>query len=515
MLGLFAAASACALMTALPSKPEPAPAPVSHEATRGRSLVFARIVAPPRNLLVIVADTLRADHLSLDGYERPTSPELERYARSGVTFTSAIAPKAKTSPSVASLFTGTYPHTHGILTCRTALPQPSVTLAEILRDRSFTTHAIVANSNVGGAFQFDQGFESMDEIWADPASADARGVTNHALAWLAGRTASKAGRPFFLYLHYIDPHTPYAAPAPWTDMFVNDGLYGRLSHIQVPEGTRFMGSIRPSARLEARPTDVDYYVARYDAEIAYLDHHLGRLFEGLGRLGLDRDTLVVFTADHGEALWEHGVFFAHGAFAYEDAARVPLVIVSPGQVPAGGHIARTVETVSLAPTVLQALGFAPPPSMEVEGFWDLAGGEDIERGAAGTAFIEADISPGSLRSAIRDDRWKLIENPEGFDRTPGRFVLPIVMNMNQKERGLRLAAKGREFLSRRELYDLAVDPGETMNLASSRPDIVEALSPRLHAWRALGDGKPRLLPVRNRDLPEEVLRDLESLGYVR
>ncbi|MFQ5845120.1 MAG: sulfatase, partial [Planctomycetota bacterium] len=378
---------------------EPAP-----RASQGAGTAPARR-APARNVVLIVADTLRADHLSLYGYPRPTSPALSAYARGGGVFTNAIVQKTKTSPSVASLLTGTYPHTHGIVNCRTRLPDEAVTLAEELQGRGFATHSIVANANVGAAFNYDQGFEAVEEVWSDPQGNDARGVTDAALAWLAGSAAGR--RPFFLYVHYIDPHTPYAAPAPYTEMFVGDPFYGRFAHVRVGLGDGSVGSIRPAAFLPGRPTDVDYYVARYDAEIAYLDHHLGRLFHGIERLGLARDTLVIFTSDHGEALSEHDVFFSHGKFAYEETARVPLVVRLPGAVPAGRIVDAVVEVTALAPTVLEALGLAPVEPMEVAGVWDLARGAAPRRRAA---FVEAGSDPRGLVAAIRTARWKLIEN---------------------------------------------------------------------------------------------------------
>ncbi|HZI94303.1 MAG TPA: sulfatase [Patescibacteria group bacterium] len=477
---------------------------------------------PARNVLFVVADTLRADHLSLYGYARATSPGLERYARQGAFFAGAITQKTKTSPSVASLLTGTYPHTHGIVNCRTRLPNEVVTIAEALRERRFATHSIVANSNIGAAFNFNQGFESVDEIWSDPGQTDARGVTDHALKWLTERGATGDTRPFFLYVQYIDPHAPYAAPSPWTERFVDDSFYGRYSGIKVGLGGEAVGGIRPFVRLESRPTDVDYYVARYDAEIAYLDHHLERLLDGLKQLGLERDTLVIFTADHGEALSEHDVFFGHGGFTYEDTARVPLIITCPGRVPPGRVVDSIVETAGLAPTVMQALGIPPPGSMELRGFWDLAAGaspsppatadEDLDGPAA---FVEGDTVPSALRTAIRTRRWKLIENPTGFDRAAGRFDPWIVMSMNQKRKGLELVITRREFLSRWELYDLAADPGETANLAARRPDITGRLRARLLGWRAGAAGRERLLPSATEGMPDDVLKNLKSLGYVQ
>ncbi|HEY3174489.1 MAG TPA: sulfatase [Candidatus Polarisedimenticolia bacterium] len=471
--------------------------------------------APPRNVILILADTLRADHLSLYGYERPTSPELSRFARSGVTFTNAIVAKTKTSPSVASLFTGAWPYTHGIVTCRTTLPGDLTTLAEILKARGFSTHSIVANSNVGAAFGFDQGFESVDEIWADPNLSDARGVTDHALSWLKARRDSQPGRPFFLYVHYIDPHAPYSPPLPFSEMFVDDPFSRRHAGIKVGLGDDSIGSIRPSVRLPERATDVGYYISRYDGEIAYLDHHLGRLLASVSEMGLAGDTLVIFTADHGEALSEHEVFFSHGEFSYEDNARVPLMMALPGRLAAGATVSEVIEIAGVAPTVLASLGLPVQREMEVQGFWDLAMGmERPERNVELAAYIEAGTVAGALRTAIRTRRWKLIENPTGFDRTPGRWDLRSALNMNRKQKAFELARTGREHLSRFELYDLETDPAEMRNLDRDHPEVVDELMARLRAWRERGAGRPRLSETPNADLPEEVIRNLRSLGYV-
>ena len=470
-----------------------------------------------RNVLMVVADTLRADHMSMYGYERETSPRIERFAREGVLFTNAIVQKTKTSPSVASILTGTYPHTHGIVGCGTVLPESSLTLAEILLAGGYATHSIVANSNVGAAFNFDQGFESVDEIWAGRQGARAEGVTDHALRWLTDWKKAGASRPFFLYVHYIDPHAPYAPPAPYDRMFLDDSHYGRHAGIKVGPGRGSIGAIRSSVLLEERPTDVDFYVARYDAEIAYLDSHVGRLWDGLAALGLADDTLVVFTSDHGEALSEHDVFFGHGLFAYEDTARVPLVMRLPGGLPAGSRVDTVVQVASLAPTVLEAVGIPRPDVMELEGLWTLAArkGREEEGGAEkAAAFIEAGTVPETLSRAIRTREWKLIENPGGIDLSAGRFDLRTIASMSRKSRALELARTGRQFLASLELYDLLTDPMETRNLVRERPEVIGMLRDRLSAFCARAAGRARLEPTPDSSLPPEVLENLKSLGYV-
>ncbi len=468
-----------------------------------------------RNVLLVVADTLRADHLSLYGYERETSPSLEALARGGTTFTGAIVQKTKTSPSIASVFTGTYPHTHGIVDCHTPLADEAATLAESLRAAGYSTHSIVANSNVGASFNFDQGFESVDEIWAD-TDASALGVTDHALEWLDRHEEENRNSPFFLYVHYIDPHAPYSPPAPYRDRFVGDPHYGRYAHIDVAAGDESVGSIRPSVILPERPHEVDFYVARYDAEIAFMDHHLSRLFRWLDERDLAGETLVVFTSDHGEALSEHDIFFGHGLTAYEDSARVPLVIRLPGIVPAGATVDRVVEVGGLAPTLLDALGLDTPAAMEIPSFWHLATGRAAPNAApeSAAAHVEGGTVPDKLSTAIRTERWKMIENPEGFDTLAGRYGLSTVLNMSSKQKVIDLARTGRQSLKRYELYDVAIDPLETENLEARERDILEDLRARLAAWRDRGAGRPRLEPLPKGELPGDVIENLKSLGYV-
>jgi len=520
-LGAPAAAAMLLLVVAVsigagPATPDGSLAAVQAEPAGRAEPSAALLSQPARNLVLIVADTLRADHLSLYGYPRNTSPNLTSFAREAATFTNAIVQKTKTSPSVASLLTGTYPYTHGIVGCGTRLPDEAVTLAELLRDRRFTTHSIVANSNVGGAFNFDQGFASVDEIWADRDRNRAQGVTDHALAWLRGR----AGRPserFFLYVHYIDPHAPYTPPEPFAGMFLHDALYGRFAHIKVSLGDDLIGSVRPSARLPERPTDVDFYVARYDAEIAYLDHHLARLFNGIEEMGLDKDSLVIFTSDHGEALSEHEVFFGHGLFTYEDNAHVPLLARLPGRIPRGRRVEQVVQVSAIAATAMTALGLPAFGGMEVGGIWDLAtgtSGDDTATGEEHEAYVEGGTVARALGSSIRTRRYKLMENPGGFDTLAGRYDLMTVLNMDRKEKGLRLIRTGRQFLSRFELYDLASDPGETVNLAGRERLELHRLHARLRAWRDRGAGRERLDPTPSRDLPDEVIQNLRSLGYI-
>jgi len=504
------------LMALMPARAPQAP---HHEPAAGPAPAAATAEAA-RNVIVILVDTLRADHLSLHGYPRATSPRIDAFAAQGVAFETAIVSKTKTSPSVASLLTGTWPHTHGIVNCRTRLPDEAVTLAEILRAAGFATHSIVANANIGASFRFDQGYDSVDEIWAAPGAGEAAMLTGHALDWLRRQVRPAAGEPrrFFLYLHYIDPHAPYAPPEPWSSRFVDDAHYGAFAGVKVGLADTTVHGITPAIRLPERPWDVDYYIAQYDGEIAYMDHHVGRLLAGLTQLGLDRDTLVVFVSDHGEALSEHDVFFSHGGFAYDNTAHVPLVMRLPGRLPAGARRGGIVQTAALAPTVLQAVGVPAHPAMELPSFWAQALGTQADAPGSpapdqGT-FIEAGSVADRITTAFRTASHKLVENPGGFDQRPGWFSPATVLSMNAKQQVLEMRLSGRQFRARFELYDLLSDPGETVNLAVRMPDERAKMRAALESWRRQGAGRDRLEADDTETMSEDVIRNLKSLGYI-
>jgi arylsulfatase A-like enzyme len=272
------------------------------------------------NILLITIDTLRADHLSSYGYPRSTSPVLDRVAGEGIRYDQAIVQWPKTGPSFASLFTATYGKDNGMvrqvgvpLSCRFRM------LAEVLAEQGYGTHAVVANGALAREFHFDQGFETYVETWKLPVEEDrdpngATAVTNLAIGVLDRIDRS---RPFFLWVHYLDPHFPYAAPLPWRDRFQGDAHYDESTkvHVFADKPTNQMYGIGRDQVLDGRD-DLAFYVARYDAEIAYADEQIGRLLQEVAVRGLDRATLTVVTSDHGESLAEHHYHFDHGRFAF-------------------------------------------------------------------------------------------------------------------------------------------------------------------------------------------------------
>jgi arylsulfatase A-like enzyme/tetratricopeptide (TPR) repeat protein len=280
-----------------------------------------------RNVVLISIDTCRTDRLSCYGYKRPTTPNIDAVARDGVLFKSAFTPVPMTTPAHSSMLTGTYPPTHGVrLNNGEWLAESNLTLAEILRAAGYQTAAFVGAFPLDAGFGLNQGFDTYDSPFArksdtSPFSSErtAEEVNRPALAWLEGHAA----KPFFLFLHYFDPHAPYAPPAPY---------------------------------------DAAYAADPYAGEIAYVDHCIGQVLDRLRALGAYDDTLLVIVGDHGEGLGDHGEN-THALLTYQSTLHVPLII----RTPRGGkgiQVGGNVSLVDIVPTVLDLVGQPIPARVE-------------------------------------------------------------------------------------------------------------------------------------------------------
>ena len=425
--------------------------------------------APGLNVLLVTVDTLRADHCSVSGYARETTPQLAALAREGVRVELAYAPMPTTGPSHASMFTGLYPITHGVVKNGLTLEQDFGTLAEALREKGYDTAAVVSSFVLDARFGYAQGFEAYDdEFEAGHGSIERHALEGHEVEEGFDRRADETtGRaravlerlaarpkPFFLFVHYFDPHAPYAPPEPWAGRF-DGGATDELSRA----------------------------IDAYDGEIAFVDDAIGKLLEALRAAGLERNTLVVVTADHGEGLMQHG-HMAHGVQIYEEAVRVPLLFHLPGRLPAGGTLSGPVELVDLLPTILDLAGHEVPAGLH---------GRSVARAVAGDAALDP-------------------ERPVHLHRR--HYVARAIgdLAVAGEKLGLRLGSwkyiEG-EGEGTRELFDLAADPGERVSLAEARPEIAASLAERIRAWRtATGRG------VQVETLSPEDRERLRALGYV-
>ncbi|MCZ6506037.1 MAG: sulfatase, partial [Actinobacteria bacterium] len=316
----------------------------------GRASDDLASLAPPQGVILILADTLRRDHLDAYGYARLTAPVLTQLATEGVLFQDCIAQAPWTKVSVPSILTSLYPSSHGISRITDTLPSSAVTLAEVYRDAGYATLSFVSNSLTGHHSNLHQGFEELHERNSlslpdgQSASKTARGYVDRLLPWLEAHRDV----PFFVFLHVLDPHTPYEPYPPhdtlWGDPAPKAEHERQWEEVYEVIEDPFMRYrwIPNRAELENAGIDpqefVAYEIDQYDGSIRGMDAEIGRLLERLRQLGLADRTLLAVVSDHGEEFLEHGEL-RHGKTVYGEMTNIPLILWGPGRVPAGAVIA--------------------------------------------------------------------------------------------------------------------------------------------------------------------------------
>ncbi len=445
----------------------------------------ARVKEPSKpNLLLITLDTTRRDHCSIYGYERGTTPNLVMLAEQGARFDLAYAPMSVTGPTHATIFTSMYPVAHGVIKNALQLVPEHQTLAETLAENGYQTSAVVSSFALNGRFGYAQGFEEYDdefgqakptftnEFWEDDLDQGgfdrrAHDTTRQAVTWLSEHR--NRYRPFFLFVHYFDPHAPYVPPVPFAELYVD-----------------------PNDRSE----HLKYLIDLYDAEIAFTDWQVGVLLAALGKLGLENNTLVVLVGDHGEGLMQHG-YLLHGPNIYEEAVRVPLMVRWPNQIPAGQVLSAPVEMVDLSPTILDLLGVKPPP-VPIQG-------RSLAAALRGEEELDSERPVYLHRRPYNERTLKTLPkyNPQGVDS----------IRVAGQKYGIRVGKwkyiEGAEE-GTKELFDLEADPGEESNLYSTRLEKAAELASQLESWRR-SHTPAGLVHV---PVSEEDKRRLHALGYV-
>lgn len=445
--------------------------------------------APPAragNVLFIVVDTLRADHLPSYGYENGSTPSLDAFSRDAIRFEHAYSNASWTRPSFASILTSRFPASHRVMSKADALPGELTTLPEALSAGGYRTAGFVTNYNIAPYFHFDQGFDEYDYLEpefvlgaddnaakllfvqvlkrvvekftdAEPGGAyrDAETVNHEVTAWLDRRTgegAEDADRPFFLFAAYMDPHDPYFSH-PY------DGAgFSRATHVH-PD---------PDSAPELR--------ALYDGEISYWDEHFGALMEDLKRRGLYDDLTIVVTADHGEEFMDHGGFW-HGTTLYDEMVHVPLFVKLPFNEAGGTAVDHWVQSVDLMPTLLARAGLPA-----VEG----AQGGDLFTGSSEVYAEES--HEGNVMTALRTRR--------------GRSQLKVIEVNEGNPRGL----------PPHSLFRVDQDPGEEVNLWDDRPEVAQIADGRLDLWHersSQGAVERQAVDTNN----AEMAARLRALGY--
>ena len=461
----------------------------------------SRVVPEGSNILLITVDTLRADHLSSYGYPRVTSQNLDRLAAEGLRFDQAAVQWPKTGPSFASMFTATYPKNNGIVR-RIGIPLPDdfLMLAELLQARGYGTRAVVSNGAVASELNFDQGFDLYLETWKGreevPESERDRGDVVTRLAREAAAGIDR-GRPFFLWVHYLDPHFPYTPPGEWADRFQGDDWFDPDLELPVrwDKQRSVVGAVGSEQVLEGR-TDLDFYVARYDAEIAYVDDQIGQLLEFLQSEGLLDNTLTVVSSDHGESLGDHGYYFDHGRLGFQTCLRVPLVFHYPERIVPGVD-RDPVELLGLTPTLLEIAGIELPDGrwMQGDSFLDRVEGRELDPSKPIYAFSEAGYGgPDRWQRVVRSRRFKLVQAFEGGAQ---RWITGGI---------------GNEFA----LYDLRQDPGETASALGEHPREAERLKHILGRWYETPFNAVEAASSEQQleQLDDTTRKQLEALGYI-
>jgi arylsulfatase A-like enzyme len=439
----------------------------------------AAVIARDRyNVFVILLDSLRQDHLEPYGATDVKTPRLAQFAETGVTFENARSNASWTRPAVAAMLTSLHPPAHGVLTMDDGLADDLHYLPEILQRMGYRTTAVVKNPNSSSEFGFARGFDQMVDFWnfdkdVLKVPSDPEGQAKFVWSRYIKPTV-RGAEPFFVFLHELDPHSPYEPPEPYRSDYGFDyqGKFGS-SWLELSKMRNFPDRVTAE--------DVRYLNARYKAEVAFMDRYVGWILDRLAGLPLERPTLIVFVSDHGEEFWEHQSV-GHGPAVYEELLRVPLMLQLDGVLPADRRVRADVTLADLAPTVLDLLGIEIPESMQGESLLPLVDSAN-DRAAPRPVFARG--TQELAEESISLGRWKLIRNL-----------------------GLRPSAVA--------LYDLADDPGETRDRAAERPIIAATLAQRLR-WNFDRDAfdttasKPRTAP---REPGPEVLQRLEELGYI-
>ncbi len=427
----------------------------------------------PLNVVLIVVDTLRADALGCYGATADPSPHIDSLAARGVRFDRCTSQAPWTLPSIASILTGLYPSTHGAGSFSSVLPEDLNTLTRDFRRAGYATGAVVSHRFVNRKKGFARGFQFFDESNSrNHDYVSSKGVTNIALRWLRKQVEPD---PFFLFLHYFDPH------------------YNYMEHENFTEITPYEGPLSPGddiweirERLESGSAeDIRYLRELYAGEIRQMDSEIGRVLDYLDESGLSENTVVVFTSDHGEEFMEHG-WLGHTRNLYGNLLSVPLIIRAPN-LPGRTVRDDPAMLVDLRTTIEKLAGLEPSENHGTDLFGKREPGRvsiaevdfDPESNMkARPTIIEREKVKHAEMRAVQQGEWKAIE-----DRLTGEW----------------------------ELFHVGDDPGEVRDIASGAPDTLKLLQSILAEW----DQSIQHGTAETEMLDSSQIEELRSLGYVQ
>lgn len=430
------------------------------------------------NVILVVFDALRADYIEPYGDPITKTPAMSALAAGGVTFANATSSASWTRCSAASYLTSLRPPAHQVLEEEDMLSSGVPLLPEVMKELGYRTLSVVNNAQVSPTFGFGRGFDQVKEIFGNRPSQSADPAAQFDTIWKSNVDpflASDRGKPFFIYLHEIDPHAPYVPPAPFNN------LYGDFSWLNIDQTKAFSNLVAQGA-MGLTPEQINGLQSLYRGEITYMDGYLQALMNRLREQELDRETLLVFFSDHGEEIMDHNAM-RHGATLYEEVTRVPLILSLPGVLPAGKRIEGAAELIDIAPTILDLIDEQIPESMQ------------------GRSLLPKMFSP-----VAPDER-------EPAFATLGRPALDAVWQGPWK---LIRRSRPENDLETYMLFNLKDDPGEKNNLWAREPVVGRSLR-QLLALQDRENEKARTagpVKIERKQLDPVIRRDLEALGYL-
>lgn len=446
------------------------------------------------NVLLIVIDALRADRLHLYGNRRPTSPYISRIAENALVCDSAYSQSPWTMPSMATLFTSTYESVHK-LSMRpskeaefSVLDNGFVTMAECFQREGYKTAAISSQPWVSERTEFHLGFDDFTVVGSTSQVYEAEKITLKALTWLS----NNSDRKFFLYLHFMTPHTPYDPPPPFSNLFWRVPQPEKFkSFLGKPNRDVWDFMVNVLARKDperATSQDIVYLISPYDSEVSYVDWWIGVLHRALKRMRLLNDTLVVLMADHGESFFEHGML-VHDFHLYNEVLHVPMIFSNELFFPRQSRIDVPVGIIDVLPTILDLL--------QMSHFSQLQGRSILSHEPTGKVYSEKRIQ---LEGGLARVRHTLgLEKMTEFEK-----IQTIEWSLIYNHRS-----------NTYEHYNLRDDPGEQVDVFEHRQEVATSMIRQMKDMRAENLAHQSKVEPTTTNLDEEAIDRLRSLGYLR
>lgn len=460
------------------------------------------------NVLLISVDTLRPDHLGCYGYQRDTSPHIDRLAAGGALFENVISSTSWTLPAHAALFTGLADTVHGCTDTDRRLDDSRQTLAERLKAVGYSTVGFFSGPYLHPVFGLGQGFDEYIDCTSYPklsektaatvGTVDGRAVNRRAHADITSprlyqrvRSWLNANRskPFFMFVHMWDVHFDFIPPPPYDRKFDPD-YRGRVT------GERFLFNAAINRLMPKR--DLVHLIALYDGEIAWTDAHIGKILDDLDALGLGDSTIIVLTSDHGTEFFEHQLK-AHRMSLYDEVIRIPLIVRYPGHIQPGQRHNVQVRLIDVLPTITDLLGLGVPADVMGQSLVPLFSGDPLRRDnlAVSELFCDAGkLTPAGLWKP-KDPRFPMRYRLRSFRRLGHK----VISDLNR---------------DRVMVFDLHADPGERTPLGDGPAPLAEAASRDAQWGSEWLTAFRRALPAGGAasDIPPDVLQKLKDLGYV-